>query len=134
VRERNNVMVTGTLNVLSLHQSGSLRNLKDELKAKRSIGRPRRRWLDDAENDLKKIGVIRWRKTANDRDVWKLILKEASILHELYSQYSRKYINTILFQYDSSYCCFKMYVIYEQNILHITHLAYKKLYVLQKLM
>jgi hypothetical protein len=69
VRERNNEMVTGTLNVLSLHQSGSLRNLKDELKTKRSIGRPRKRWLDNAENDLKKTGVRSWRKIAKDRDV-----------------------------------------------------------------
>jgi len=83
VRERNNEMVTGTLNVLSLHQSGSLRNLKDELKAKRSIGRPRRRWLDDVENYLKKIGVRSWRKIARDRDVWELILKEARYLHGL---------------------------------------------------
>ena len=83
MRERNNEIVTGTSNVLSLHQSGSLRNLKYELKAKRSIGRPRRRWLDDVKNDLKKIGVGSWRKMAKDRDVWKLILKEARFLHGL---------------------------------------------------
>jgi len=80
MRERNNEMVTGTLNVLSLHHSGSLRKLKDELKAKRSIGRPRRRWLDNVENDLKKTGVRNWRKIAKDRDVWKLILKEVRVL------------------------------------------------------
>ena len=83
MRERNNEMVTGTLNVLSLHQSGSLRKLKDELKAKRPVGRPRRRWLDNVENDLKKTGVRSWRKMAKDRDVWKLILKEARVLHGL---------------------------------------------------
>jgi hypothetical protein len=27
------------------------------LKEKRSIGKPRKRWLDDIENDLKKMGV-----------------------------------------------------------------------------
>jgi hypothetical protein len=128
VRERNNEMVTATWNVLSLHQSGSLRNLKDELKAKKSTGRPRRRWLDNVENDLKKTSVRRWRKIAKDRYVWKLFLKEAKVPHGLYSQYSRKDINTILFQYDSSYCSFKMYVTYEQNILHMTHLVYKKFY------
>jgi hypothetical protein len=132
VRERNNEVVTGTLNVLSLHQSRSPRNLKDELNAKSSIVRPRRRWLDDVENDLKKTGVRSWRKIAKDRDVWKLILKEAWDLHGLWRQYNRKYINNILFQYDSSYCSFKMYVIYEQNILHMTHLAYKKFYLSSK--
>ena len=58
VREWKNEMVTGTWNVLSLHQSRSLRILKDELKAKRSVGRPRRRWLDNAKNDQKKYGFI----------------------------------------------------------------------------
>jgi len=66
VKERNNEMVTGTLTVLSLHQSRSPRNLKNEFKAKRSIGRPRRRWLDNVENDLKKTGVRSWRKIAKD--------------------------------------------------------------------
>lgn len=39
---------------------------------KRSIGKPRKRWMDDVENDLQKTGV---------RDAWKLILKEAKVLH-----------------------------------------------------
>jgi hypothetical protein len=83
VRERNNENVTLTLNVLSLHQSRGLRYLKDELKAKRSIGRPIMRWLENVENGLKKIGVRSWRKIAKDRDVWKLILKETRVLHGL---------------------------------------------------
>jgi hypothetical protein len=37
--------------------------------------------LDDAENDVKKMGVRSWRKAARDTDVWKLILKEARALH-----------------------------------------------------
>jgi hypothetical protein len=37
--------------------------------------------LDEAENDLKKMGVRGWRKTATDRDAWKPILKEAKVLH-----------------------------------------------------
>lgn len=48
--ERNKEMVNGILDVLSLHQSRNLRSLKDEFKAKRSVGRPRRRRLDDFEN------------------------------------------------------------------------------------
>lgn len=49
---------------------------------KRSVGKPRKRWLDDVENDLKKMVVIRgWGKIARDRDAGKLIQKETKILH-----------------------------------------------------
>jgi hypothetical protein len=119
------------MNVLKLHQSRSLRNLKDDIKGKTSFGRPKRRWLDDVENDLKKLGARRWRKTTKDRDVWKLIMKEVRVQHRPYSQYRRKYINTILYYYTIIILYYitvvlKMYVTDEQNILHKTHLAYKK--------
>jgi hypothetical protein len=48
---------------------------------KMSVGKPRNRWLDDVENDLKKMSVRGWRKIARDRDAWKLIVKEAKVLH-----------------------------------------------------
>jgi hypothetical protein len=54
---------------------------------KSSVGKPRKMWLDDVENDLKKMGVRGWRKIAKDRDAWKLILKEARVLHGPYSQW-----------------------------------------------
>jgi hypothetical protein len=41
---------------------------------KRSVGKPRKSWLDDAENDLKKMGFIGSKKIAKDRDACKLIL------------------------------------------------------------
>jgi hypothetical protein len=46
-----------------------------------SVGKPRKRLLDDVENDLKKMDVRGWGKTAKDRNEWKLILKEARVLH-----------------------------------------------------
>jgi hypothetical protein len=46
-----------------------------------SFGKPRKRWLDDVENDLKKMGVRGCRKIARDRDAWKFVLKEAWVLH-----------------------------------------------------
>jgi nicotinamide riboside kinase len=49
----------------------------------------KKRWLDDTENDLKKMCVTDWRKTARGRDTWKLILKEAKVSHGPYSQCSR---------------------------------------------
>jgi hypothetical protein len=55
--------------------------LKNITSGKRCVGKPRDKWLYDAEYDMKKIGVRGCRKTARDTDVWKLILKEARVLH-----------------------------------------------------
>jgi len=46
---------------------------------KRSVGKPRKKWLDDAANDLKRRGVRRRRNIVRDRDCWKLNLKVAKI-------------------------------------------------------
>jgi hypothetical protein len=54
---------------------------KNAPEEKRSVGKPRKSWFDDVENDLKKTGVRGWRKIARDRDAWKLILKETRVLH-----------------------------------------------------
>jgi hypothetical protein len=40
----------------------------------------RKRWLNDVENYLKKMGVRGWRKTAEDRNDWELIQKGARVL------------------------------------------------------
>ena len=53
------------------------------------FGKPRDRWLDDVEIVLNKMGVRGWRKTAKDRAAWKLILKEARVVHGPQSQCSR---------------------------------------------
>ena len=44
---------------------------------RRKAGRPKLRWLDCIENDLKSKGVTRWRKKAEGRSAWAIILKEA---------------------------------------------------------
>jgi hypothetical protein len=46
--------------------------------------------MDDAENDLQKMDVGDWRKIARKRDAWKLILKEAKVLHGPYSLWRRR--------------------------------------------
>jgi hypothetical protein len=45
--------------------------------AKREARRGGLRWLDDAETDIKAIGVKRWRVKAQDRKEWSTILREA---------------------------------------------------------
>uniref|UniRef100_T1HWQ9 Large ribosomal subunit protein bL25 L25 domain-containing protein n=1 Tax=Rhodnius prolixus TaxID=13249 RepID=T1HWQ9_RHOPR len=51
----------------------------------RRKGRPRRRWLQDVEDDLKTLSVRRWKEKAMDRDVWKGIIKEAKAHPGLYT-------------------------------------------------
>jgi len=64
--------------------------LKNAPEGKRSVGKPRKRRLDHAENDLKKMGIRVLRKIARDRYAWKLILKESKGLHGPCSQRRRR--------------------------------------------
>jgi hypothetical protein len=50
-------------------------NAKPE--GRRGVGRPRMRWMDDVEADIKALGVERWRIKAQDRKEWSEILGEA---------------------------------------------------------
>jgi len=53
---------------------------------KESIGKPRKKWLDYVEDELKKVCLRSFRRIASDRDARDLILKEARDLHGPYSQ------------------------------------------------
>jgi hypothetical protein len=44
---------------------------------RRKVGRPRLRWLDDVEIDLRVMKVKRWRKKAQNREAWASVIKEA---------------------------------------------------------
>jgi hypothetical protein len=46
---------------------------------RRRTGRPKLMYLDCTENDLKSVGVKRWRKKAEDRFVWAVIRKEVLV-------------------------------------------------------
>jgi hypothetical protein len=46
----------------------------------RKVGRPKLRWLDCIENDLKSMGVKRWRKKAEDRSVCAIVVKEVLVI------------------------------------------------------
>jgi hypothetical protein len=40
-------------------------------------GRPRLRWINGVEDDLRKLGVKRWRTKALNREEWASIIREA---------------------------------------------------------
>jgi hypothetical protein len=44
---------------------------------RRMRGRPRKRWIDDAEEDMRKMGVRGWRRIVNDRTEWKKFIEQA---------------------------------------------------------
>lgn len=49
----------------------------------RRRGRPRLRWLDDVEKDLRDLGIGHWKGFAADRGEWKKLITEAMVLHGL---------------------------------------------------
>jgi hypothetical protein len=50
---------------------------------RRRRGRPRKRWLDDLEEDLRNPGVKGWRRKAEDREEWRHVVKKAEVLYGL---------------------------------------------------
>jgi hypothetical protein len=55
--------------------------IRNTPETRKSVGKPRKRWLGDAENNLKKMRVRGCRQINKDRDAWKLTLKETRVLH-----------------------------------------------------
>jgi hypothetical protein len=53
------------------------RMLKGRIYSKRRKGRPRMRWLDDAESGLKKMKVRGWKENMRNREPWRLVVEEA---------------------------------------------------------
>ena len=43
----------------------------------RGRGRPKLRWIDGVEHDLRKIGCKNWKMVAQDRRRWRHLLEEA---------------------------------------------------------
>jgi hypothetical protein len=65
------------LNLLVHHVTSRLLKVKTLPEGKRFVRKPRKRWLYDDE----KMDVRSWRIIYRDRDTWKLMLKEARVLH-----------------------------------------------------
>jgi len=78
-------MLQGEFYVLLVHNTLSIRmdtrtvKILTEWKpcSSRPAGRPRLRWLDQVEVDLKKKKVRNWREKCKDRRLWNEIVKQA---------------------------------------------------------
>ena len=53
------------------------RLMKGEIIGPKKTGRPRRRWIQDVEQDLKKMKIMKWKELVQQRDIWKEVVKEA---------------------------------------------------------
>jgi len=52
------------------------KSFTQELEGTRRRGRPRKRWKEEVERDLRVLGVRRWRELVADRKKWKDIVRQ----------------------------------------------------------
>jgi hypothetical protein len=52
------------------------RSMECKQEGRRSVGRPRLRWKDGVEDDLRKLNVKNWWTVAKDRESWKKIIRK----------------------------------------------------------
>jgi hypothetical protein len=63
--------------VIRINETRSVVIFDGKLEGRRGRGRPRFRWIDDAEDDLRKLCVKCWRAKALYREEWASIIREA---------------------------------------------------------
>jgi hypothetical protein len=57
---------------------GHVERMEDNAAPKKMLkGRPRMRWLDDVESNLKKMEVKEWKEKMRYREQWRLVVEEA---------------------------------------------------------
>jgi hypothetical protein len=66
--------------VIRMNETRSVKKiLEEKLEGRRGRGRPRLRWINDVEDDLRKLGVKRRRTKALNREEWASIIMEAKV-------------------------------------------------------
>jgi hypothetical protein len=64
--------------VVRMNESRSVKKIfEGKLEGGRGRGRHRLKWINDVEDDLRKLGVKRWRTKTLERDEWASIIEEA---------------------------------------------------------
>jgi hypothetical protein len=57
--------------------------LNAKMEGDRKRGRPKKRCINDVEQDLRKLGIRNWRSRAGDRQQWRAVVREAKVHPEL---------------------------------------------------
>ena len=61
-----------------MDKTRTVKKLKEwEPFSSRPVGKPRLRWLDQLQKDLKKIKMRNWREKCKERRLWNEIIKQA---------------------------------------------------------
>jgi len=59
-----------------MNETRSVKNIfEGKLEGRRGRERPRLRWINDVEDDLRKLGVKRWRTKALESEEWASVIK-----------------------------------------------------------
>ena len=61
-----------------------------EIHVQKTAGRPKTRWEDDVLEDIKSINISKWKKVAEDRDIWKKVAEQAQNRIQVVALYKKK--------------------------------------------